>query len=310
MLWKWNRFPLILLCALGCTMAAPASVDDLSQRILANTLATHYPLAAAQADSLQALDAERGCFYRAMVRLSQFDDLGDTLVLAKAKQIVESCTPGQQFWESLRLFQLGFIQAENGSTMNAALTTRKAAKGFLEEGTLEARGFHSIYAYYLDGATAWIPFTTDRRPSLLKTLDSARLVSPTFWPLFSTSLAWMYFDRKEYQLALRVVEQALTRCPGHPVYFQMKGDMFFRLKRYEEAAAVYEQSLRDYSRRAHGSVRWWCAAGNLLRIYHAMGRQGQVKQGQQAFQSADFAKVRPRMPASLVKALEDADLID
>lgn len=244
-----------------------------------------------------------------MVQLSRFDDLGDTLSLGKAQKRLESCTPQEPFWEALRLFQLGYVQAESGSSVSAALTTRKAAQNFLTLGTLEARGFHAIYAYYMEGATAWVPFRKDDRSAFLQTLDSARIHSDRFWPLFTTSEVWILFDRHEYQKALSIVEWALVRSPKHPVFCQMKGDMLYRLKRFAEAASIYEQSVQDYSQRAPQSVRWWSAAGNLLRIYAALGDKARVANWQSKFKDPSFEQVEDRMPASLMDALQDAKLL-
>lgn len=302
-------FGQIIIFTGSILFAQSLAAEPLADRILSNTMATQYKQAMVQAESLSTTEPERACFYRTMVLLSRFDDLGDLADLTKAKSIVEACKPSPPFFECLRLFQLGYIEAESGSNLSAALTTRKAAKGFQQIGTLEARGFFAIYAYYMEVATAWIPFRTDHRNALLQTLDSARLSSTRFWPLYSTSLVWMHFDQQQYGKALAITDWALAKYPGHPVYLQMRGDMLYRLKRYQEAAVVYEQSFRTYSQRAMQSIRWWCAAGNLIRIYAALGDTTKVSEYQQFFARASFEKVRKRMPPSLMDALEDADLL-
>jgi tetratricopeptide (TPR) repeat protein len=300
---------LIPILCMYWTISSASETDALADRVLHNALLTQYSLALAQAESLSVVDAPRGLFFTSMVLLSRYDDLGDTLALLKAKILLEREPLQDPFFESLRLFQMGYIQAELGSNVSAALTTRKAAKGFLGLASTDALGFYSIYQYYLDGSMAWVPFRTDKRPQMLATLEKARKESRWYWPLFSTSLTWIYFDRKEYKQALRVVEDALARYPNHPVFLQMKADMLFRMKRYREAADLYEQSATFYNTRAPLSVRWWSAAGNLVRIYHALQQQKQVEHWQAPFRKAQFQAIRPWLPASLLNDLAEKELL-
>jgi tetratricopeptide (TPR) repeat protein len=303
-----------LIClAAWATLCPGASLtqgqNDLARRILASTLATDYSLASKQADTLSASKRDAGSFFRNMILLSRFDDLGDTLDLLRSQAFLDTVKIGDPFWENLRLFQLGYVKTELKQTVSGVLTTRKAAKGFATMGTLEARAFYAIYDYYMQGTTAWVPFKTDNRPRLLQTLDSAAKGNNFFWPLFATSLAWMHFDRKDYAAGLRITEFALVQYPRHPVYTQMKADMLFRLGRTKEAIGIYESSVATYAKRAPNSVRWWSGAGNLLRMYSVMGDSVQVKKWKQCFSGPRFQKVRPWMPPSLMKALENQNLL-
>lgn len=287
--------------------SAHSHLDSLADRILTNTLQRQYGIATQQAESLTILDEGRGHFFKAMVALSRFDDLGDTTSLKNIAGQLEKKSFSNSWWEALRLFQLGFCKASMGSTTSAAWNTRKAAKIFAEGKTLESRAFAAIYGYYMEGVTAWMPFSEDQRPQMLRTLDSARYQSRWYWPLFATSLAWMHFDRKEYGKGLAIANDALRRAPGHPVFQQMKGDMLYRLGRREEARKVYEKSLAEYSQRAPGSVRWWSAGGNLWRMAHESGDLPTAQLWKARFESPEFKPLRPWMPESLMKALEDLD---
>ena len=300
---------LALSVALAWGQQLPPAQDALAHRVLASTLAAQYPLAAQQADSMWRLDRDAGTFFRTMVMLSRYDDLGDTLDLFRAQAFLDTVQVRAQFWECLRLFQLGFVRSELHANMSAALATRKAAKGFQEFDLLEARAFYAIYGYYMEGATAWVPFSTDKRAQMLSTLDSASLGTSVYWPVFSTSLAWMRFDRKEYAQGLAIAERSLARAPGHAVFTQLRGDMLYRLGKYAEAAKVYEQSAETYAVRAPNSVRWWSAAGNLVRIYHALGDKARMAAWQARFREPRFQAVKPWMPASLMQALDDDGLL-
>jgi len=288
---------------------AQAPTEALAQRILTLTLQSRYTEAAHTADSLSKFEPGRGAFFRNMVALSRFDDLGDTNDLMRTRQALEKASWREPFWENLRLFQLGYVKSEQRETMSAGFTMRKAAKGFAQIPTLEARAFYALYAYYLEGATAWLPFASDQRKHFLSTLDSAAHGNSYYWPLFATSLTWMLFDRQEYAQALKLVDFALKKAPQHPVYLQMRADMLFRLKRYPEAAALYEHSAAQYAQRSPRSIRWWCAIGNLLRIYAAQHDSARVQACQLKFQSAAFAPMRKWMPPSLLSDLEDKKLL-
>ncbi|HSQ42327.1 MAG TPA: tetratricopeptide repeat protein [Fibrobacteraceae bacterium] len=301
--------PAIFLSWVGSLWAFSPQGEALADRILLSTLSTQYEQALRQADTLVLEDSAVGGFFQAMIRISRYDDLGDTLDLDSSKEILEGHVWSEPFWESLRRFQLGYIQTVTGHTLSAALTTRKAAQGFAKISLLDAQGFYAIYEYYLEDVTSWIPFQTDRRPELLKVLDSAARQSRWFGSLFSTSLVWMLFDRKDFVEALTIVDALLLRYPEHPVFLQMRADMLFRLRRYPEAAALYLQSAENYSKRAPGSVRWWSAAGNLVRIYYAMGDSSAMRLWQKPFGEARFTRIRPWMPQSLLESLEKANMI-
>lgn len=301
----------LLLFFLVFAWCAPIETpaEALPQRILAYTLSQRYDAAMRAADSLIPSNPAHASFFQNMVRLSRFDDLGDTNDLQRARQSLERAPFTEPFWEALRLFQLGFVKAEQKQSLGAALTTRKAAKVFAGMPSLEAKAFYAIYAYYLDGATTWLPFKSDHRLEHIASLERAQAESTYFWPLFATSLVWMRFDRKEYPLALRLVEGMLARAPAHPVFLQMKADMLFRLGRYPEAAQLYEQSALDYARRSPGSIRWWSAAGNLVRIYAAQGDSLRLQKWQAHFAKPAFSKIRPWLPASLMDSLESSQLL-
>jgi len=300
---------LLFLACVTSSHALTSKVDSLAAHVLEHTLATHYTQAEREADTLWKLDHDRGAFFKTMVRLSRFDDLGDTMDLLQSKVFLDTVHVENPFWKSLQLFQLGFVQAELHSNVTAALNTRKANKGFAAFNSLDARAFQSIYGFYMDQATAWIPFTQDHRGNFLLTLDSAAQSQSLFWPLFATSLGWMHFDRKEFSAGLSVAEHALQRSPHHPIFLQMKADMLFRLGRNAEAAQLYEQSAADYTQRSPNSVRWWSAVGNLVRIYASLGDSTRTHLWQAHFAEPRFKQVQPWMPASLMESLQKSGRI-
>ena len=57
---------------------------------------------------------------------------------------------------------------------------------------------------------------------------------------------------------------------------QIKADMLYRLKRYGEAADIYEKSAADYLKRTGKSIRYWCSVLHLIRIYSDKGDRRKV----------------------------------
>ena len=84
---------------------------------------------------------------------------------------------------------------------------------FEESSELDAQAFYALYAYYMDKSFSWLPFKTDRRVEYLAVVDSAASVSKQFWPLFLTSLAWMYYDKGDYNAGLRILKVGFGKAP-------------------------------------------------------------------------------------------------
>ena len=294
----------------GASLALPHAQDSLVRAISASTLRTDYARGLELSASLSKQDGAVACVFSAMVRVSRFDDLGDTVALRRAGTELEQCQ-ATGLWEALRLFELGYVHSVLGNSVKAALKTRDAAQHFKQSSEPEAQAFYAIYAYYMDQLTAglsWMPFVKDNRTGHLATLRQGAYGNSPYWPLFATPLTWMYYDRKEYGKALQLVDQMLSRSPGHPVFRQMRADMLFQLKRYKEAASLYEQSMDQYQRRAPHSLRYWCAVGNLARIYQAMGDKARSKAMADRLRSEPFKAQKRWMPSSLMDDLEERDL--
>ena len=221
---------------------------------------------------------------------------------------LEKCT-ASGLWEALRKFEIGYVQNETGHSVKGAMTTRSAAKLFEESPELEARAFFAIYAYYVDNSFSWVPFKSDRRAEYLAVLDSASSASKRFWPLFLTSLVWMYYDKGDFNAGLKLSLRGLAKAPDHPVLLQIKADMLYKLRRYKEAAAIYEKSAADYLKRTGKSIRYWCAVMNLVRIYADKGDSQKAESWRKELSDPEFAKWRRWMPASLVDDLKSRDLL-
>ena len=291
------------------TLALPAQQMTYAEQMTERSMALDYAGAMELAKKVRASDDGVGCVLENIVRVSRYDDLGDTAALVTAGTNLEKCA-STGLWQALRKFELGYVQTETGHSVKGAMTTRSAAKLFEESPEQEARAFYAIYAYYIDKSFSWVPFKSDRRSEYLAVLDSASKDSKRFWPLFLTSLVWMHYDKGDFNAGLKLSLRGLGKAPNHPVLLQVKADMLYRLKRYKEAVAIYEKSAADYLVRTGKSIRYWCAVMNLVRIYADMGDKEKSARWQKALEDQEFKKLRHWMPGSLVDDLESRDVLD
>ena len=310
-----NRILLIALTfvalAFGesASLALPEPLMTQAVQMTERSMARDYAGAMDLAKNVRKSDDGVGCVLENIVRVSRYDDLGDTAALIAAGTNLEKCV-STGLWEALRKFELGYVQSESGHSVKGAMTTRSAAKLFEESPEQEARAFYAIYAYYIDKSFSWVPFKSDRRSEYLAVLDSAATGSRRFWPLFLTSLVWMHYDKGDFNAGLKLSMRGLSKAPNHPVLLQVKADMLYKLKRYKEAAAIYEKSAADYLVRTGKSIRYWCAAMNLVRIYADMGDKAKAEQWQKLLSDPVFKQMRQWMPGSLIDDLESRGVLD
>lgn len=301
----------LALFAVGVMAASPFQLPgELSQTAktaVGLALSTDYAGAYREIQKVGAKNPGASCVLRNIVRLTEFDDLGDTAVLASAAAELSKCK-AYGAWDVLREFELGYAQTALGHSIKGALETRSAAKKFEDSDDPDAQAIYAIYAYYVEDGFSFLPFVSDDREAYLKLLNAQSEKSELFWALFATPLVWMHYDRGEFEKALNVVERSLAKAPGNPVFLQMKADMLYKLRRFEEAAKIYEKSAEDYLKRSGKSVRYWCAVGNLARIYLDSGDVSAAKRYAEMFSSPDYAKWEKWMPQSLVKDLKKKDL--
>ena len=290
------------------SLALPDSLENLVEMATAQTMALDYKAALNTAHTLKAKDEGVGCVVESIVRVSMYDDLGDTTALYKANESLEKCK-AQGLWQGLQMFELGFVQSETGHSFKGAMKTRSAAKLFEDSKELDPQAFYAIYAYYVDQSFSWLPFKSDNRSHYLSVLDSASKVSKRFWPLFLTPLVWMYYDKEDFKKGLDLSERGLRKSPNHPVLLQIKADMLYRLKRYDEAAKIYEQSAESYLKRTGKSIRYWCSVLNLIRIENDKGDQKAAQAWREKLKDPAYKALEKWMPGSLMDDLKKRKLL-
>ncbi len=300
------------VCSFGDSPKADLSlpVEQMEKwvKVTTLTMALDYKGAMEEAKAFRAMNDGAGCVLENVVRISRYDDRGDTTALIQAGKLLENCK-ADGLWDALRKFEIGYVQNETGHSVRGAMTTRSAAKMFEESDELDAKAFYAIYAYYIDQSFSWLPFKSDNRKAYLATLDEASRKSERFWPLFLTPLVWMYYDKEDFGISLELIERGLSKASGHPVLLQMKADMLYRQKRYEEAAKIYEGSAQSYMKRTGPSIRYWCAVLNLIRIYHDWGKLEKSREWKDRLGDPAYKALKKWMPGSLVDDLKDKKLL-
>ena len=290
------------------SLALPDSLERLVEKATGETMALDYKAALSTAQALKAKDEGAGCVIESIVRISMYDDLGDTAALFKAGESLEKCK-AQGLWQGLQMFELGFVQSETGHSIKGAMKTRSAAKMFEDSKELDPQAFYAIYAYYVDQSFSWLPFKSDNRSHYLTVLDSASRVSKRFWPLFLTPLIWMYYDKEDFETGLKLAERGQKKTGGHPVLAQITADMLYRLKRYKEASIIYELSADQYLKRTGKSIRYWCSVLNLIRIYNDKGDLDSAKKWREKLKDKDYKALEKWMPGSLMDDLKKRKLL-
>ena len=289
------------------SLALPDSLMALSVDVTRQTMALRYDDALAAAKRVRGADEGVGCVLENVVRISMYDDRGDTAALKRAGRELESCR-SVGMWDALRKFELGYVQSESGHSIKGAMQTRSAAKIFENSEDQEARAFYAIYAYYVDKSFSWVPFKSDHRKEYLAVLDSTSKNSARFWPLFLTPLIWMHYDKGDFATGLKLAERGLAKASAHPVMLQIKADMLYSLKRYGEAAQLYEASAADYLKRTGKSIRYWCSVLNLIRIYHDAGDKARASEWRAKLKDPAYESLKEWMPGSLVDDLKNRNL--
>lgn len=80
------------------------------------TMQLRYGDAMEMANKLRDENEGVGCLLENVVRISLYDDKGDTTALIKAGNRLEKCkTDG--LWEALRKFEIGYVQGETGHSV-------------------------------------------------------------------------------------------------------------------------------------------------------------------------------------------------
>ena len=64
-------------------------------------------------------------------------------------------------------------------------------------------------------------------------------------PAYLKKLAYLYYNNKKYNEAVKAIDEALTIMPGNKKLLEMKGNALGKLKDYDQAIEVYKKILAD-----------------------------------------------------------------
>jgi len=224
-----------------------------AESVLENVFKTDYNKAFSEL-SLIAKDDSTKCVLAGIAYVSRFDDLGDTLDLDSALNVLKNCKTGG-FWDALRRYEISFVHTTLGNTLKSILEARSAALIFEKLGDLDSKAFYAVYTYYNPIAQ-----------SKMEDLKNGFMNSHLFSPILGNAYMWILYDKKKYAEALEIANALLKLHPKHPVIMQNKADMLFKLGRVQEAISIYKESEALYAKRAPGSIRYWCTVANLAKM--------------------------------------------
>ena len=149
---------------------------------------------------------------------------------------------------------------------------RDGAKALLEQ-VVQLDGAPALSRKFLGDYEA----TEERHAEAIALYEAALKRAPKF-PGAKNNLAWclMRVSPPQLERALQLVDEALAEQQAaggvDPTFFETRGQIFFRLKRYGEAAADLERALRFMPEETKAKVH-----GTLALVYKALGAEGLAK---------------------------------
>jgi tetratricopeptide (TPR) repeat protein len=280
----------------------------------------------AAADSIAAglPDGPARAYFRGLVGINRFSDLGDTAALFAADRAWDRLDragdsagsairndPNYPLYRGLAELQMSYVANLTGGRIRSALLGRKAVKLLAPLARFaEAECALALYDYYkaqlLEGVD-WLPFVAKAdREKPLQALETAIPRSRYLQEILRTSLLWIYYDLGRYDLGRKHIEAFLARYPGNRPYRAMLADFRFRQgdvdsagRIHERLAAEYRDLQTAYPAPAYLPLGYLSSVGNLAKI-SASRKQGEPLKAQLAiWYSPRYGGVMKWLPASL-----------
>ncbi len=259
-------------------------------------------------------------YFTGLVLMNRFQDLGDTAALRRAESIWGNLSAQSahysedsaqaRVYRGLATLQESYIAAIRGSQMRSgslALTARGQLSPL--SGIAEADAALALFDYYRQQVLKTIPFVHPDTRIPLQRLEAAADSSRYLRDMFRISAFWMLVDRKELDPALEISDEFLRRYPHNRMARQMRGSALFHQGRFSEARIVYEDLLSEYARLRDAlppnclPVGYYCAVGNLARIYSGLGMKPEASARLAEWRKALDSGLSTWLPASLKKDL-------
>ncbi len=263
-------------------------------------------------------------FFRGVVRLAQFNDLGDTIALNHAYALFDSVQTSKQssiqafpkdLLVGLALMQQSYIHTIKGEQVKAFWLTQKGIKRLKKHPDyIEAQCTIHLYNYYKRAFAKylkWLPFVNTDRTIHRQFLNNHFDKSNYFWTFYITPLIWFHFDIGDYKSGLTLAKSFLKRYPNHRPYRLIKADFLYKLKEYPKAQQEFERVLSEYETyyashpsKPYITINLCNARGNLTRVNYDMGNAKQKAKYKALWFSNECQQWEPWLPKSLKKDLK------
>jgi len=281
-------------------------------------------------NSLLALpnDAPARPYFMGVVCLNRFQDWGDTASLRRAQEFWERLStekrPAEKFqgdsvqlhvYRGLALMQLSYIAALRGSELRSGSLALKgqselSSTSIWEKGGIaEADAGLALFDYYRKQVLASLPFVHPNTQVPLHNLEIAAGDSRYLGDVFHFSAFWMFVDHEEIDSALKISNDFLQRYPHNRMARQMQGSALYHAGKLSEARGIYEELLREYGGLRDSlppdylPVGYYCAWGNLARIYSKLDLKPQEAICLVEWRKALDYGLSPWLPSSLKREL-------
>lgn len=317
------RLLFLLACLCAPLTAAPlvlaGALDPMASRVSILTLDHRYDEALRLSTAPSGMEKEAAyAIMKAIVLIARYDDLGRDADLNSASQSLNQALglvtlqPNAEikaFWTGLAKIEQGYILNAQGHEIRGASVSREGSLILAGLKNSDAQGFGAIYRFYKDQMLGklnpWSSPPVGERDQVASAMNSSRY----FASLFANALGWMDFDLKRYGSTAKTAFAIVGAHPNNRIFRQMAGDALRRSQNYAAAKTWYSISVEQYRSVAPGSLRHVCALANMRLISKALGDASALN-SYTAEYNKYIAKVRSKMPPSLVKELDKNDLWD
>jgi hypothetical protein len=269
-------------------------------------------------------------YFKGLLFCTVFNDYGDTSSLNHSKHYWEKLKESIEkegnisnkkssvplaLYHGLTLMQISYISSVKYHFFNSILQARSGIKILKRQNHfLEAQCAVQIYEYYKNDllkSLNWLPFFEVDKTKQRRFLEQNYSRSRYLAIIFLTPLIWMQFDEGKYQKGLDFTRSFLNKFPENRIYRLMEADFYYKMKKYAQSAEIFEDIKSEYlkiyselNKKKCIKINYYCAAGNLVRVYDAMRNQEGKNRNAAIWFSDECDKVRKWLPASLVKDLK------
>jgi hypothetical protein len=289
-----------------------------------------YRMDYAAADSILSSlpDGPARGYFRGLVGINRFNDLGDTAALFAAERLWERIDRAEDtvnsvvrkqanypLYRGLAELQLSYVASLTGGRIRAARLGRNAVGRLRPLSRFaEAEAALALYDYYkadLMKGVEWLPFVKADKEAPLKRLEAAIPRSRYLKEILQTSLQWIYYDLGRYDQGLKPINAFLARYPRNRPYRAMLADFRFRRGDLDSAARIHEGLAGEYlglrgiyPPPAYLPLGYLSSVGNLAKIGASRKRPDEVAPRLAVWYSSEYGGMMKWLPGSLRREVD------